>query len=310
MPITYLCMIVTDRLDTMSENITAASAYVDEIIVVDGGSTDGTLEWLVEHPKIHVINFPWCDDFAASRNQYLQKIAELRSPDEISIYVRVDDDEFFTEDVLQKLKPLMATAASMGADQICVRVRDVVLDREGNRVTAEIGDFRKPLLHTWVEGMHYEGVVHETLITPGGTHQIDLDDSEGRFLYEHRKREQIWWPRGLRNFFLNGGGVPPQADRQQLWLEFKSLIARHGAFKTYRDFEAYLAQGNIAQEIKDWFIKQRLLGLPSYDAKFTEIREGFLTYFIWYHPEELPSELIEQDKDYMDYPAEIKCIHG
>lgn len=310
MSITYLCMIVTDRLETMAENITAASAYVDEIIIVDGGSTDGTLEWLAEHPKIHVINFPWCDDFASSRNQYLQKIAELRVPDEISIYVRVDDDEFFTEPVLIKLKSLMEEAARMGADQIRVRVKDVVLDREGKTVIAGIGDFRKPLLHTWKEGMHYEGVVHETLVTPGGANQIDLDDSDGRFLYEHRKREQIWWPRGLRNFFLAGGGVPPQANRQQLWLEFKSLIAKHGNFKTYRDFEAYLAQGSIAPEIKSWFIAHRRLGLPSYDAKFTEIREGFLTYFIWYHPEELPSELIEQDKDYMDYLAEIKRIHG
>lgn len=308
--VTYLCMIVTNRLETMAENITAALSLVDEVIVVDGGSDDGTLQWLEEHPNIHVINFPWCDDFAASRNQYLNKIAELRSPDETSIYVRVDDDEFFTEPTLQQLKSLMYAAHERGADQICVRVRDVVLDREGNRISAEIGDFRKPLLHTWVEGMHYEGVVHESLVTPGGANQISLDDRDGLFLYEHRKREQVWWPRGLRNFFLAGGGVPPQADRQQLWLEFKSLIARHGDFKTYRDFEAYLSTGNIAQEIKDWFIQQRRLGLPSYDAKFTEIREGFLTYFIWYHPEELPRELIEQDMDYMDYVSEIERIHG
>ncbi len=308
--VTYLCMIVLDRLDTVAENITAALPFVDEVIIVDGGSTDGTLEWLGGHPEIHVINFPWCDDFAASRNQYLQKIAELRSPDDLSIYVRCDDDEFFTEAVLQKVKPLVTQASLQGADQIRVRVRDVVLDREGRRVSAEIGDFRKPLIHTWVAGMHYEGVVHEALVTPGGTQQIDLDDSNGLFLYEHRKREQVWWPRGLRNFFLNGGGVPPQADRQQLWLEFKDLIAKHGTFKTSVDFDAYLAKGNIAQEIKDWFIQNRLIGLPSYDSKFTEIREGFLTYFIWHNPEELPQELIEQDKDYMDYTLEIKRIHG
>ena len=307
---TYFCMIVCDRFHTMVENLTNAMPYVDEIIVVDGGSTDGTLEWLAKNPKIHVINFPWCDDFAASRNQYLNKIAELRAEDELSIYVRADDDEFFSYPVLEHLKDIMADCWSMGFNQARVRVKDVVLDRRGQVVSAEIGEFRKPLIHTWQPGMRYVGEVHEALVSPEGANQVDLLDHYGQFIYEHRKQEYVWWPRGLRNFFLKGGGVPPQADRQELWLDFRKMITKYGDFPTYRHFEKYLSGGNIAPEIKDWFITHRKYGLPSYDAKYTEIREGFLTYFLWFHPEELPAELIEQDKEYMNYLAEIKKIHG
>ena len=99
-------------------------------------------------------------------------------------------------------------------------------------------------------------------------------------------------------------------DDQPLWRPFREMISKHVEFDNWLDVEAYFRKGNIAQEIKDWFIEHRLDGLPSYAQEFTELREGFLTYFIWYNPDELPKELIEQDKHYMDYEAEIKKIHG
>jgi len=46
-----------------------------------------------------------------------------------------------------------------------------------------------------------------------------------------------------------------------------------------------------------------------YDGS-SEIRECFLTYFVWYHPEEIPQELLEHDKSYKDYAHEAQKIHG
>ena len=163
--------------------------------------------------------------------------------------------------------------------------------------------------------MFYEDpghVVHETLLVPSGQRQVkaqDFADTDNEILYEHIKRYGVNWVRGIRNFYTCGGGHNMKDD-QPFWRPFRALISNNLEFDNWLDVEQYFREGNIAQELKDWFIEHRLDGLPSYDQRYTEIREGFLNYFIWHHPEELPMELIERDKEYMDYVEEAKKIHG
>ena len=310
---TYYCQMVTDRIETMVPNLERAFPYFDQFIIVDGGSTDGTIEWLEQQPKVDLVHFKWCDDFPKSRNQYLKRLAEIRSPDEISICCVADDDEFYSDFLMKNMKLILRQTLGGGYNQLAIRCRSVTVNKDGNRVTESLDEFWKPLIFVWEPGLHYaDTTLHETLVPPSGMRQTranDFADTDQELLYEHTKREGIIWPRGLRNFYICGGGTNLQ-DKQPLWHPFRELISKYVEFESWIDIEEYFRKGNIAQEIKDWFIEHRKDGLPSYDAKFTEIREGFLTYFIWYHPEELPSELIEQDKAYMNYPAEIKRIHG
>lgn len=66
-PILSLCMIVKNERENLPRCLTSAKPYVQEMIVVDTGSDDGTPE-IAANYGAKVSFFEWCDDFAAARN--------------------------------------------------------------------------------------------------------------------------------------------------------------------------------------------------------------------------------------------------
>lgn len=66
-----VCMIVRDSSRTLDACLTSIKPWVDEMVVVDTGSTDDTVEIARNHGA-KVYEFPWCDDFSAARNESLR----------------------------------------------------------------------------------------------------------------------------------------------------------------------------------------------------------------------------------------------
>lgn len=69
-----LCMIVKNERENLPRCLASAKPYVDEIIVVDTGSNDGTPE-IAANYGAQVKYFEWCDDFAAARNYSLSQVS-------------------------------------------------------------------------------------------------------------------------------------------------------------------------------------------------------------------------------------------
>ena len=63
-----LCMIVKNEAENIAPCINSVKPVLDEIIVIDTGSTDRTKE-LAKECGAKVFDFQWCDDFSAARNE-------------------------------------------------------------------------------------------------------------------------------------------------------------------------------------------------------------------------------------------------
>ncbi|MDP6934506.1 MAG: glycosyltransferase family 2 protein, partial [Myxococcota bacterium] len=70
MPRITLCMIVRDEEAMLPACLESVAGVVDEMVIVDTGSEDGTVA-IAKAAGAKVVHFPWCDDFAAARNAAL-----------------------------------------------------------------------------------------------------------------------------------------------------------------------------------------------------------------------------------------------
>src|SRR5579863_6345186 len=66
-----LCMIVRNEEKNLAACLRSVADLMDEIVVVDTGSTDRTRD-VARRFRARVVDFPWIDNFAAARNESLR----------------------------------------------------------------------------------------------------------------------------------------------------------------------------------------------------------------------------------------------
>jgi GT2 family glycosyltransferase/tetratricopeptide (TPR) repeat protein/2-polyprenyl-3-methyl-5-hydroxy-6-metoxy-1,4-benzoquinol methylase len=66
-----MCMIARNNTKTLRAALESIRPHVDDMVVVDTGSTDDTPE-IARSLGARVFQFPWCDSFAAARNESLR----------------------------------------------------------------------------------------------------------------------------------------------------------------------------------------------------------------------------------------------
>ena len=119
-PVLSLCMIVKNERENLPRCLASAQPYVDEIVVVDTGSQDGTPELAIQFGA-KVECFEWCDDFAAARNYSLSHasgdwILVLDADEELVV-----NSDFFLEQINGEPEFLMFSLIRTEAnDQECM----------------------------------------------------------------------------------------------------------------------------------------------------------------------------------------------
>lgn len=101
-----LCMIVRNEADCLRNCLESVAGVIDELIIVDTGSTDATLS-IAKDFNAKITVYPWTGDFAAARNRGL----ELASGDWIFY---LDADETLQAGDGLRLRQLLSDAAAEG----------------------------------------------------------------------------------------------------------------------------------------------------------------------------------------------------
>ena len=94
-----LCMIAKNEEAFLEQCLNSVKDVVDEIIVVDTGSTDRTKE-IAKKFNAKIFDFKWADDFSAARNESIKHAAK-------DWMLVLDADEVLDEEGLKQIKELV-----------------------------------------------------------------------------------------------------------------------------------------------------------------------------------------------------------
>ena len=159
-----LCMIVKNEENTLKESLSSASSFVDEIIIVDTGSTDNTKDIALEFTD-KIYNFKWCSDFSKARNYSIEKA----SNDWILV---LDADEFivhFSRSSVEKFIENPSNRNKVG------RIKRINFMEDSYVNSKYIERINRLFNRNY---FNYEGIIHEQVVALDGkpyeTEMVDI----------------------------------------------------------------------------------------------------------------------------------------
>ena len=145
------CYIVKNCAKDLERSLKSFAEFVDEIVVVDTGSTDSTVS-VAENFGAEIFYQAWADDFSAPRNLALSKAAG-------DWIIFLDADEFFANGTGRNLRFAVEKAEEFRQHGMLVQLVNVDADA-GNKILG--ADFVLRIFKN-SRGLHYVGKIHEEL---------------------------------------------------------------------------------------------------------------------------------------------------
>lgn len=147
-----LCMIVKNEENYLGRCLSSIKDIIDEIIIVDTGSSDKTIE-IAESFGAKVYYHKWNNNFSEARNE------SLKYATKDWIFIMDADDEFCSEDK-EKFKTLLNSKLDKNAVFFFETLNYCGSNIENSTITINLN----PRLFKNNHGFHYEGEVHNQLV--------------------------------------------------------------------------------------------------------------------------------------------------
>ncbi|WP_025731635.1 glycosyltransferase [Heyndrickxia ginsengihumi] len=155
-----LCMIVKNEEDVIERCLKSIYDAVDEINIIDTGSTDNTVN-IAQQYTDRVFNFNWIEDFAAARNYAFQQATK-----DFILWLDADDV------ILEKDKHLfmeLKKGLSLDTDAVSMNY-NLTLDKNGTAITS----IKRHRLVKRERQFKWIGKVHEYLEVYGNIKHSDI----------------------------------------------------------------------------------------------------------------------------------------
>lgn len=164
-----LVMIVKNEEEVLHECLSSAKDFVDEIVIVDTGSTDRTKEIAMEFTD-KVYDFEWIDDFSAARNFAFTKATK-------DYIFWLDADDIILKEDQEKLKKLKEEL-TYDVDVVSM-LYHIAFDEYDNPTFS----YRRNRLVKRERNFQWKGAVHEYLEVGGRVIESDI-------AVRHRKKDK------------------------------------------------------------------------------------------------------------------------
>lgn len=187
-----LCMIVKNEELTLSRCLTSIKNFVDEIIIVDTGSTDNTKQ-LAKQFTNKIYDYDWEDDFSKARNFAFSKA-------NCKYIMWLDADDVVPKSTLQYL---IKNKQQLNADVYMLKY-DIAF--KNNKPTFSY--FRERIIKNCKNAI-WQGVVHECITPFGIVEKINKS-------IHHKKLKQSSKTRNL-NIYKNLKKSRPLSAREQYY---------------------------------------------------------------------------------------------
>jgi tetratricopeptide (TPR) repeat protein len=156
-PTISICMIVRNEEEHLGACLESVLPIADEIIVVDTGSMDNTVE-IARRYGAQVRFFPWVDDFAAARNESIRD-----AKGDWILWMDADD----------RLPPESATAIRQLVARPLADVYTFIVVSDVQRRGSKAASRHTRLFRNGL-GLHFVNRIHERLEAPPGSEPIRL----------------------------------------------------------------------------------------------------------------------------------------
>ncbi|MDA8204679.1 MAG: glycosyltransferase [Thermaerobacter sp.] len=179
-----LCMIVKNAPDTIARCLDSVRDLVEEMVIVDTGSTDNTKQ-TIRHYTDKIVDFDWIDDFAAARNFAFSHAAK-------DYILWLDADDILLDQDRAKLRLLKETLAP-SVDSVTMHY-NLAFDETGNVTTS----LRRNRLVRRQNHFRWHGVVHEYLEVVGNIFHSDIAVTHANLRHDPDRNIKIYEKRNAR----------------------------------------------------------------------------------------------------------------